>query len=120
MISIRHYFQLIDMFVMFKVIFTCTGVFAEPLTLYKAKNISTAMENVKRYSWAKDIVEGRTFRLAESIPSNLKFKDAYLLAGGTGFEIESATAKSITVRDYPAIECDMAIVINSGNYDNRK
>lgn len=64
-------------------------------------------------------VEGRIFRLAESIPSNLKLRGAYLLAGETGFEIESTTAKSITVRDYPAIECDVVTVINSGNYTHK-
>ena len=57
MISIRHYFQLTAVLVMLLVIFTCIDVFAEPLTLYKAGNISTARENLKRYSWAKDIVE---------------------------------------------------------------
>ena len=31
----------------------------------------------------------------------------------TGFEIESATADSITVRDYPVIECDEVEVLYS-------
>jgi hypothetical protein len=33
-------------------------VFAAPSTLYKAQNIAIARENVKRYPWAREIVEG--------------------------------------------------------------
>jgi len=38
---------------------------------------------------------------------------AYLLAGETGYEVESTTPNSITVRDYPAIECDHVFILNS-------
>jgi len=55
-------------------------------------------------------VEGRTFRLAEPLPPAVARKGRYLLAGRTGYEIESTTERSITVRDYPAIECDRAVV----------
>jgi hypothetical protein len=58
-------------------------------------------------------VEGRTFRLAEDIPGNLAVCGVYLLAADTGFEIESATANTITVRDYPAIACDRLTILNS-------
>lgn len=62
-----------------------------------------------RIASAKD----RTFTLAEALPSGLKLKGACLLAGDTGYEIESASGRTITVRDYPTIPCDMVTVINA-------
>ena len=71
-------------------------------------------------------VSERTFHLAERVPSGLVAAGGYLLACGpmprsedaprprTGFEIESFTADSITVRDYPVIECDEVEVLHSG------
>lgn len=58
-------------------------------------------------------VEGNTFKLAESLPEGLAATGCYLLAGTTGFEIETMDESSITVRDYPAIECDEVTVLNS-------
>ena len=59
-------------------------------------------------------VSGRTFHLAEAVPAGLAADGkAYLLAGTTGYEIESAAGKTITVRDYPAIECDQVRLLNS-------
>jgi hypothetical protein len=72
-------------------------------------------------------VSDRTFHLAEPLPPGLAASGSYLLACGppgtyrnqeaprpqTGFEIESTTANSITVRDYPAIECDEVTLLNS-------
>ena len=69
----------------------------------------------------------RTFHLAEPLPSKLPAGGSFLLACGpaqtrpdpkaprvqTGFEIESTTADSITVRDYPVIACDEITVLNS-------
>ncbi|MDP2983926.1 MAG: heparinase II/III family protein [Candidatus Latescibacter sp.] len=56
-------------------------------------------------------VKDRTFTLKNAIPGNLKLKGLCLLAGDTGYEIESAGGKSITVRDYPATECSEATVL---------
>ena len=59
-------------------------------------------------------VSGRSFHLAEAVPTGLSADSkTYLLAGTTGYEIESATGKTITVRDYLAIECDEVRVLNS-------
>ena len=49
--------------------------------------------------------EGRTYRLEKAIPAGLVQPGAYLLAGETGFEIESVKGAAITVRDYPALAC---------------
>ena len=49
-------------------------------------------------------VEGRTFHLVDVLPSGLIEVGGYVLAGGTGYEIESAEGRTITVRDYPVME----------------
>jgi hypothetical protein len=70
-------------------------------------------------------VSGRTFHLAEPLSPDLAPRGAYVLVSGptpmqkglprpqTGFEIESATADSVTVRDYPVFECDEITVLHS-------
>jgi hypothetical protein len=72
-------------------------------------------------------VSDRTFHLAKPLPPELAARGSYLLACGppgthsdpkspppqTGYEIESATANSITVRDYPAVQCDEVMLLNS-------
>jgi hypothetical protein len=70
-------------------------------------------------------VDGRTFHLAEALPTGVGQPGAYLLAPGalplaedsprpwTGFEIESSTQTSITVRDYPVVPCDEIRVLSS-------
>ena len=58
----------------------------------------------------------RTFHLAEPVPPTLAASGSYLLAGEaprTGFEMESTTADSITVRDYPVIACDEVTVLHA-------
>ncbi len=69
-------------------------------------------------------VSDRTFHLVEPLPPGLA-AGTYLLAEGphplqqglprprTGFEIETTTADSITVRDYPPLECDEVTILNS-------
>jgi hypothetical protein len=71
-------------------------------------------------------VSERTFHLAERLPPGAVDVGAYLLASGpmpmsekasrpgTGFEIESFTADTITVCDYPVVECDEVEVLHSG------
>jgi hypothetical protein len=66
-----------------------------------------------RMTFAVDSVNGRTFILKEPLPRDRKFEGRCLLAAGTGYEVESATGKTITVRDYPAIECSEVCVLFS-------
>ncbi|MBI3946587.1 MAG: heparinase II/III family protein, partial [Armatimonadetes bacterium] len=84
-------------------------------------------------------VEGRTFHLAEPLAAGAAVPGSYLLAAGpeerhptllayragvnqdtdplprprTGFEIESATADTITVRDYFPRPCEAVVALNS-------
>ncbi|MDY0168458.1 MAG: heparinase II/III family protein [Thermoguttaceae bacterium] len=70
-------------------------------------------------------VSGRTFHLSEPLPVDLATPGSYLLSSGpaplsedaprpqTGFEIESATADAITVREYPPVECDEVTLLHS-------
>lgn len=48
-------------------------------------------------------VDGRTMTLAEPLPEGLVLEGAYARGGGTGWEIESASGRTITVREYPLI-----------------
>lgn len=71
-------------------------------------------------------VEDRTFHLAEGQPQGVSV-GSYILVEEpptsfgrknkarpiSGFEIESTTANSITVRDYPAVKCEKITVLNS-------
>ncbi len=69
-------------------------------------------------------VFGRTFQLAEPLALGLVQKGDYLLASGpeplemglprpqTGFEIASTTRDSITVRDYPVVDCEEIRVLH--------
>ena len=70
-----------------------------------------------RTSLAVTAVEGRVFRVKDSVPTSPELAGTYLLAGETGHEIESVTDKSITVRDYPATACDMVTILNSACFD---
>ncbi len=59
-------------------------------------------------------VAGRSFHLEEAVPPELSADSKpYLLAAETGYEVESAAGKTITVRDYPASECDQVRILNS-------
>ncbi len=51
-------------------------------------------------------VDDRTFHLADSVPQGSARPGQYLLGGGTGYEIDSAGQRTISVRDYPIIACD--------------
>ena len=70
-------------------------------------------------------VEDRTFHLAEPLPADLTANAWFALAEGpepmtpdsprprTGFEIESADTESITVRDYPVLDCDEVTILHA-------
>ncbi len=70
-------------------------------------------------------VSDRTFHLTEPLLTDTASGGTYLLANGptplrknlprprTGFEIEAATANSITVRDYPVFNCDEVTILHS-------
>lgn len=59
-----------------------------------------------RIELAVDHVEGRTFHLGEQVPAELAGRGTHLIAADTGYEVESCGPATITVRDYPAIECE--------------
>jgi hypothetical protein len=50
-------------------------------------------------------VSDRTIHLSDPLPEGLAPVGSYLLARSTGFEVESAGDRSITVRDYPVLPC---------------
>ncbi|MBN1291619.1 MAG: heparinase II/III family protein, partial [Candidatus Latescibacteria bacterium] len=52
----------------------------------------------------------RTFICDVPVPLEYGVPGTYLLADDTGYEIESVSGNVITVRDYPAIECDEVVV----------
>jgi hypothetical protein len=59
-----------------------------------------------------DSVEGRTFHLTDDLPPALVTPGRYVLADRTGYETESTGERTITVRDYPAIECDAITLLH--------
>ena len=58
-------------------------------------------------------VTNRTYHLRNAVPDPDTLPGTYLLCGDTGYEIEDATEESITVRDYPATECDTITLLKS-------
>jgi hypothetical protein len=60
--------------------------------------------------------EGRTYRLTEAVPSESVLTGACLIAGDTGFEIESAEGRSVTVRDYPVVDCEAIEILRSATW----
>ena len=62
-------------------------------------------------------VEGRTFRLAEPVPEPETLPGTWLLAADTGYEVESAAERSITVRDYPAVPCGEVRLLGAAAFD---
>ena len=68
---------------------------------------------VDRFEVPVESVEGRTYHLGRPLPTDIMPTGAYILAGDTGYEVESCTENTITVRDYPAIECEQLTLLNS-------
>lgn len=60
-------------------------------------------------------VNGRTIHVVDILPSGLVKPGAYVLTEGTGYEIESAGERSITVRDYPVIETEEITLLHSAS-----
>ena len=60
-------------------------------------------------------VDGRTFHLAGVLPAGLAMPGQYVLADGTGYEIESAEDRTITVRDYPVIETNEITLLHAAS-----
>jgi len=58
-------------------------------------------------------VDGTTFHLNEPLPQDTSAVGLYVLAGDTGYEIQSTTENSVTVRDYPAVETGQITILNS-------
>jgi len=55
-------------------------------------------------------IDGRTITLAEALPGDADLAGAWLLAGGTGYEIEAASGAQIVVREYPVQACDRVVI----------
>lgn len=58
-------------------------------------------------------VENRTYHLAEPLSA---LPGAFLLAADTGYDIESTTPNTITVRDYPAVDCRTVTLLHSAQW----
>ena len=65
-------------------------------------------------------VDNRTYHLSQTLPEPDTLSGTYITAADTGYEIESASEKSITVRDYPAIACDRISLLNAATFDLTK
>ena len=61
-------------------------------------------------------VSDRTYHVRNAVPDPDALPGTYLLCGDTGYEIEAATEKSITVRDYPATECDAVTLLKAAEF----
>ena len=61
-------------------------------------------------------VTDSTYHLRNAVPDPDTLPGGYLLCGDTGYEIEDATEVSITVRDYPATECDSVTLLKAAEY----
>ena len=48
---------IVPLFLAAQILFGTARISAEPVTLYKAKNVAIARENAKRYPWAKEMVD---------------------------------------------------------------
>jgi hypothetical protein len=57
-----------------------------------------------------------TYNLRHDLPTELVRPGQYLLAAGTGYEIESTGPRSITVRDYPVTMCDAIQVLHDATW----
>lgn len=63
-----------------------------------------------RITRAVAAVSERTITLAEPLPAGLELAGRYILAGDTGYEVESADATTLVVRDYPVAACDEVVI----------
>jgi len=64
-------------------------------------------------------VEGRTIHLANDLPEATHLLGQYVLAAGTGYEVEAVEKRAITVRDYPVSPCKQIRVLNSAELAKR-
>jgi hypothetical protein len=60
--------------------------------------------------------DDRTYHLSEDPQETLVKSGSYLLVGDTGYEVESVSGNSITVRDYPATPCDIITLLHSAEF----
>ena len=58
-------------------------------------------------------VRERVFVLREPLDNGLHATGSTILAGDTGYEIESVAGRSVTVRDYPGISCGNVTLVHS-------
>ena len=96
------------------------------LAVFLTGGAATAQDKVVNvYNWSDYIAEEVLAQFEaetgikvvyDTFDSN-EIVETKLLAGGTGYEIESADSRSITVRDYPAVSCDTVTLLMSGTYE---
>ncbi len=58
-------------------------------------------------------VDDRTMTLAEPLPEGLVLQDAWVRGADTGWQVESASGDTITVREYPLIDLDEVTIAMS-------
>ncbi len=61
-------------------------------------------------------VADRTFHLVDPLPDGLATPGRYVLASGTGYQIDSAGDRTITVRDYPITECGEITLLHDASW----
>lgn len=62
----------------------------------------------------------RTYHLTDIPPNDLSKPGSYLLVGDTGYEIESVSGSTLTVRDYPATESDTITLLHSIEFSRER
>ena len=61
-------------------------------------------------------IDNRTYHISQTLSEPDTLPGTYLLCADTGYEIESASEKTITVRDYPATACDRIFLLNAATF----
>ena len=86
-------------------------------TRLKCSNVDLTL-NAATTPLKVESVDGRTLHLTDALPDGLVAPGQYVLTEGTGYEIESARDRTITVRDYPLIETDKITLLHAASTGN--
>lgn len=103
--------------------FLSTGKDGTPQSAYLLDGLRLFYNGLKlRSPRARTLVgvqstEGRTYRLAKELPAAILGKTAFLLAGDTGYDIESLYGDRLLVRDYPATACESVTLLHEVRWE---